>query len=172
MSRSHLSEVLSLQDPLQSWQFDIFFPRIPGAGDTRPATYKAQSTTLPGGTLDKVEVALHGVKLQFAGQANYSHSWEVTFIETRDTGTRSMFMNWRENARSWIQNTGTYKSEYGVACDVVLYDDLPSVVRTVRLFGCWPETVGDYSLDGSASNLVTMPVTFSFDQIQEIIGED
>lgn len=163
MARSSLYDVLSVADPAQSWNFDLFLPTIPGSSDTRDLTFKCMTTDLPGMGLDNVEVALHGITLNYAGRATYTHSMNVVFLETADWGTREKFRRWRESIRSWTNNSGTFASAYKVTAQMVVYNDLPQVVRTVNVFGLWPETIGEVNLDGGQSGIVQQTITFRYD---------
>lgn len=163
MTRSSLYDVQSVGDPAQTWNFDLFFPTIPGSSDTRDLTFKCMTMNLPGVGLDNVEVPLHGVKLNFAGQATYTHQTEVTFLETADWSTRQKFRTWRESIRSWTNNSGTFASAYKITAQMVVYNDLPAVVRTINVYGMWPETLGEVGMDGGASNAVQLQMTFRYD---------
>ncbi len=165
--RTSLQDVRSLVDPLQTYNWDVIIANMPGTGDSRTFTYKAQSTSIPGFMLEQVPVALHGVELRYAGRANYSHSFSVTLIETRDIGTRNMLRRWQKLARDWQSNSGNYKSTYSTTIELVLYDDIPQEIASLKLFGCWPETVDDSQMDNSSSGVVTTSVTFSYDFIDE-----
>lgn len=171
MARTSLQDVRSVGDPLLSFNWDLILPRIPGIADTRNFTFKCQTAVIPGMMLEQVPVALHGVELRFAGRKNYSHSLPVTILETADADTRAMFVAWNEFARSWTLNTGAPKDLYSVPAQLVLYDDTPKVVRTITIFGLWPETVDDAQLDGQASAVVTYNVTFSYDHTTDLLGE-
>lgn len=168
MGRSSLNDVLSLTDPAQTWNWDIFFPTIPGASNTRELTFKAMTTSIPSAMLEEVPVELHGVSLRFAGRATFNHSFSVQFLETRNHDTREIFSNWREIARSWQNNSGSYASAYKVNIDLALYDDLPQIVRTIRMYGVWPQSIDDISLDGGSSGIVQVGVTFAFDWVQSV----
>jgi hypothetical protein len=167
MARTSLADVSSIADPATSWEYDLLLPSIPGSSDTRQLTYRCQSSALPGVGLEPVEVALHGVVLKFAGRAIYTHTFESVFMEGSDYATRTAFVNWKESARSWVNNSGTLASQYKVNAQIVLYNSLPQVTKTVNIFGLFPETVGDYPLDGSASNLMTLTVTWQFDYLTD-----
>lgn len=167
MSRSSLQDVLSLQDPAVSWNFDLFLPTIPGSSDTRDLSYKCQSSDLPGSGIENVEVALHGVVLNFAGRKIYTHTMNSTFIETADWMTREKFRRWQESMRSWVNNTGSLAAAYKVNAQLVLYNDIPEVVRTTQIFGLWPETINEVALDGSASNLITLQIAWRYDRWED-----
>jgi hypothetical protein len=141
------------------------FPRIPGTADTRSVTYKAQSTDLPGFMIDEVSVKLHGVEQIFAGAANFDHNLTLELLETRDAATREMLWQWKEYARSWRNNSGSYKSAYAVDVQILMYDDLPQVIRTVTVFRMWPQAVQTLRLDGTQSQAGIFSVTFKYDSL-------
>jgi len=163
LNRSSLQDVRSVGDPLQQWNWDLIIPSMPGNSSSRAFTFKCMTAVIPGVNLEEVAVALHGVELKFAGRKNYTHTFDVQLLETSDLGSRAMFVNWSELARSWVANTGAPKSIYSTTIQLVLYDDTPSEVRTVQIFGAWPQTVSDATLDGQASGAVTITITFSYD---------
>jgi hypothetical protein len=167
MARTSLANVSSIADPATSWEYDLFLPTIPGSTNTSQVTFRCQSSALPGAALDPVEVALHGVVLKYAGRAIYTHTFESVFMEGSDYLMRTTFINWRESARSWLNNTGTLASAYKVNGQIQVYNSIPNVVKTVNIYGMWPETVGDYPLDGTASNLLTLTVTWQFDYTED-----
>lgn len=168
--RTSLQDLRSLPDPLQSYNWDLIIPVMPGTADSRTFTFKAQSSSIPGFLLEQTPVALHGIELRYAGRANYSHSFPVTLIETRDVGTRNMLRRWQKLARNWQTNTGSYKEVYATTIQLILYDDVPNEILSMNLVGCWPETVDDSPLDSTSSSVVTTNVTFSYDFIEEDNG--
>lgn len=171
MSRSGLQEAISILDPLQTWNWDLIIPRIPGAADTRELTYKCTSTTIPGSSIEPVGMEAHGVKLNFAGRRVWSGTWNATFIESREGSTRDHFVKWMEMTRSWENNTGSYKSQYAVPIEITQYDDLPVAVRRIKLINAFPTAMGEPQLD-QQSGIVTYEITFSYDYTQESSGSD
>jgi hypothetical protein len=167
MARTSLQDVRSLPDPLQQYNWDLFIPIMPGTPNSRAFTFKAMTTSIPGALIEKVEVPLHGVQVNYAGRANYSHSLPITLLETRDVGTRDMLRRWQRTARDWITNTGTYKDVYSTTVEMVLYDDLPTEIKRIKLIGCFVESLDDASVDGSASAAVNISCTLSYDFLEE-----
>lgn len=167
MARTSLQDVRSLGDPLQQYNWDVIFTRLPGTADVKPFTFKAMTTSIPGMLLESVPAALHGIELRYAGRANYSHQLPITFMEHRDVSTRDMLLKWHRSARDWITNTGSYKNAYGVTIQMLLYDDIPQVVRNIFIYGCWPETVDDAAVDGQTSGIVQVSCTLSYDYFED-----
>jgi hypothetical protein len=160
--RTSLDDVLSLQDPAMSYNFDLFLPTIPGSSDTRDLTFKCMTTDLPGVGLENVDVALHGVSVPFAGRKIYTHSINSTFLETADWATREKFRRWNESARSWTGNSGSLAAAYKVNAQIVVYNDVPEVVRTCNVIGLWPETIQEVQMDGGQSGLITLQIAWKY----------
>ena len=162
MARTSLTDVLSVGDPAQSWNFDIFFPIIPGSASSRDLTFKCMTTDVPGTQLEEVMAPLHGVEIPYAGRRMFTHSMNVAFMETSDWATSEKFRRWAEIARSWRQNSGTMSSGYWVTAQLVMYNDIPQVVRTIQLNNLWPTNVSEVQLDGGSSQLVQLSVEFRY----------
>lgn len=167
--RPGLSEATSVLDPLQQWNFNILFPTIPGSTDTRDLSYKITASTIPGTQIEQTSVETHGIKLNFGGRRTWQGTWSCTIFETRINSSRSRLLNWMELARSWSTNSGAYKSQYAVTAELQLFDDIPNIARSIRVFGVWPMSVDDVTLDQSNS-VISYQVQFSFDYSEEYEG--
>lgn len=160
--RTSLSDVLGLQDPAMSYNFDLFLPNIPGSSDTRDLTFKCMTTDLPGVAVDPVDVALHGVQVPFAGRKIFTHTLNATFLETADWMTREKFRRWNEFIRSWQNNSGALAAAYKVNSQIVIYNDIPEVVRTTNLYGLYLESFAEVQMDGAQSGLITLQCVFKY----------
>lgn len=168
MARTSYQNILALRDAAQSWNFDLFFPTVPGAsGQSNGLTYKCKTSAIPSSKINPVAVELHGTKKQEAGNAAYDHTMTATFMETVDYSTMAAFRAWRNYTRSWRDNTGTNASEYKVNLEIDLYDNAGNVTRTMVLVGAWPTDIAETSLSGAEANAVELSITFSFDYISD-----
>lgn len=169
MARTSLQDVSAIPDPALTWNYDLFLPAIPGSSSTQQLTWRCMSTGLPGSEIDRVDVQLHGIQLVRAGRRNWSHSFNSTFLEAIDWNTRNQFVNWMENARSWVNNTGSQSSVYTVNGQVVVYTDQPQVAKTVRIMNMWPQVVADVALDGAqGGGHVSLEITWSYDWTEDM----
>lgn len=169
--RTSLQDVAGLPDPLLSYNFDLMFPRIPGSnGDTRPLTIKCMTTALPGMQLEQVTSALHGVEVSHAGRQIWSKTFQATFYEARDGGSRQKVRQWIEYARNNRLNSGNYKGQgngYAVDAIMFLYDDIPNIINETKIVGCFPTDMGEVAMDGGQGQAVQLTVTFSYDWTEE-----
>lgn len=166
MPRSSLADIRALPDPLLSYNWDLFIPNVP-TGDFRSPTIKCQNVNIPVVQTDDVPVTLHGVTVKYAGREMYTNQFTATFLETRDMTTRDVIRGWIEYCRNSAANTGTYKAQYATTALLALYDDAGNTVRTVNIYGCFPQSLDEPSLDGSGSQPVLYSVVFNFDFTSE-----
>lgn len=168
MARTSHANVLSLPDAAQQWNFDLFFPTIPGStGVARSLTYKCKTTVLPKSSIEVVPIELHGVKKQEAGRAQYDHSLSVTVLGTVDYSDYKALRGWRDFARSWKNNTGTDSAAYKVNLELDLYDNQGNISQTIILVGCFLTEIADITFDGNSSTAVELSLQFSFDYLND-----
>lgn len=163
MARTSLSDIRSLPDPLLSYNWDLFIPLVPSGADFRPLTIKCQNVTLPGVSVEDVPITLHGATVKYAGREMYTNQFTATFLETRDMTTRDAIRSWIEYARNVAANTGQFKVNYEATAQLALYDDKGNAVRTINVYGVFPQNMDEPSLDGSGSQPVLYTVTFNYD---------
>ena len=172
MARTSYQNVLALADAAQGWNFDLFFPTIPGSAiPANNLTYKCKTSTLPASSVEPVKIELHGVAKQEAGRATYEHSFQATFMETVDYTTLTAFRGWRDYMRSWKNNTGTDSKAYKVNLELDLYDNGGNIVNTIILVGAWPTQIADVAYSGAeAGAALEIQMTFSFDYLSDSTG--
>lgn len=163
MARTSLQDVLSLGDVAQTWNFDIFFPYLPGSASSRDLTFRCMTTDLPGTQLEVVEAPLHGVVIPYAGRRMFTQTMNVTFLETFDWGTREKFRRWIAIARDWRTNSGSFFATYAIGgVQLVTYNDIPQPVNVTQLNYVWPTEMQEVALDGGQSGLVQLTVVFKY----------
>lgn len=169
MTRTALSDVISIGDPAMGHNFDLYFPTIPGSTDTRDLTFKCQGTSIPGFTTETASVDLHGVKVPYMGAAGFQQTMTVTFVESISWSIRTKLRAWRDSARNWITNKGSLSSQYCVDLQLVLWDDQPQVVKTVQIYRSFITALEDLQVDGANGSTVLVPsATFAYTYHQDL----
>lgn len=162
MSRTGITEVNNVLDPLLSHQFDLFITNMP-VGDSRTLATQIQTAAIPGYANETVIVRLHGVEKPFAGAGKYNHDLPCTFMESRSLVVRDSIIAWLEYIRSVRNTTGSYNQDYTGIADMVLYDDRNNAIRTIRLFGFYPERIDDFGVNGEqGTDKVAFSVNFKY----------
>ena len=167
MGRTSYANILALPDAAQSWNFDLFFPVIPGGGNAQNMTYRCKTTALPGSKVEQVMIELHGTQKAEAGRAVYDHTFTATFLETVDYTTYMAFRKWRDYMRSWKTNKGADSSGYKVNLELDVYDNGGNTIKTFILAGAWVMDINEVAYDGGASNAIEMSLSISFDYIDD-----
>lgn len=168
-TRSSLANMISIGDPAFTYNYDLYFPSIPGSADTRDLTFKCQSTDLPGFGVEVADVMAHGIKLPYAGAATFTQTLSVTFTESITWSVRDKLRKWKDSMRNWRTNKGLLSSQYMVDPQLVLWDDTPNVVRTIQIYRLFLETFQEIQLDGGNGNtIVTAQATFRYTDHEDI----
>jgi len=167
MSRTSYDNILALPDAAQSWNFDLFFPYIPGGGSARELTYKCKTTSIPSSKIEQILIELHGTQKAEAGRAVYDHTFAATFMETVDYKTYLDFRKWRDVTRSWKRNSGTDSSGYKINPEIDLYDNAGNIVHTFIMAGAFLLDINEVQLNGGEGQAVEMSLNFSFDYIDD-----
>lgn len=168
MRRTGLEDISTIKDPLLLYNWGLVIPNIPGGGNSYQLTLRAQISSIPGLNIEPALVALRGMELHYAGRPTWTKSLPFTYIEARDMETRQSLLRWMYLARDFRNNTGTFKEDYAVNCDLELYDDTGAVIRTIRFFGVFPLTLDDLATESQGTTVAAMSGTFSFDYFRDI----
>lgn len=98
-------------------------------------------------------------QIRQAGKTN-PQQWQVTIRDDLGGKAFEYFQNWRDDIYPGVMPVNSYKS----VADVQLISPQKSTdVRSYKLFGVWPMELGTSTLDYDQENIVTFPVTLSYD---------
>jgi hypothetical protein len=154
----------TIKDPMLSDNFLFEISSVPtGTADAKPLMVQCQSATLPGCTINNVDVQLFGHTLTFAGNKTFSHDISITFVENVRGEIRRIFERWAEMIRTTEGQLGSYKAEYSTNAVLTVLDQKDQAVLVYTLYGCWPSSVPDTAYEGTAANLITHQITLKYD---------
>jgi hypothetical protein len=168
MAKASLDDIRALPDVLMSIDYDVIIANVPGGGDGRSLSLKAQQVNWPDLQIDAVVIPLHGVEITQGGREVFSHTFDVTFVETRDLSVRKAIRTWMELVRQAKSGKGGYKSDYATTVQLIAYDAAGNIVRNMTVTGVYPQTMSGFAMDGSSSTALTVQVTFEFDEHSEV----
>lgn len=157
----------SIMDPMLSDNFVLEIPNVPTGANTVPLRMQCQQATKPGMTINAVEVQLFGHTLEHAGNLTYNHDMTVQYLENRKAQIQGLLEAWAEYVRSHDSQHGAYKSEYARDGYLTIFDQKGTKVKEYRIVNMWPSVVPEVQFDGTASNIITLSVTFKFDYYVE-----
>jgi hypothetical protein len=164
MSAITLQDVLSIGDLQQVDRFEILLGVVPGGGDTSNLTLKCINVSLPGVTTTPLEQKLHGHKVKFQGQNDYSGTLPITYAEDVTHDTRTKLLRWKEFSKGTRSgNASALKSGYCVNADIVVYDPTGKERERITLWNCFVQEVGEVQMSGDSTTGMQVTTTLSYD---------
>jgi hypothetical protein len=132
--------------------------------------FKIVSASLPTLTVNSISVPYRGRLLNFAGDRQYS-PWVVgVYDDGNSANIWSALQKWKDLMDGHFTHT--------VAGDDYSYNSLQTTwrihqydvngvtpIRDITLYKCWPSVIGEIGLNMSDNNLVSFPVTLTFDNV-------
>jgi hypothetical protein len=167
MARIALQEMMAVQSPAMSWNWDVFFPRIPGISDTRDLSVRATTASLPGWAIEQLKWSAHGRYRHFAGKPSFDETFTLQLLEVRGMDTYNKLTTWRDFARPFEKTGGALASEYAVPIDLTLYDEREQPAALFQMVNAWIQSVSQVDL-GQDSGLIMLQTTFSLDYVKNI----
>lgn len=152
-------------DPLYSDNYQFLIPNLPaGVSDsTNSLLMLCRTATKPGVTVNAVEVQLYGHTLEYASNVMFGHDLSIDYVENRQARISSILETWASMIRKFGTQHGAFKSEYAVTAYLDLFDQKGNTIRKYHIFGVWPSSIPDLSMDGQSSNPISVNVTFKYD---------
>ena len=168
MGKSKLNDNAGLADVQMAYDFDLIIPNVPGiVTDINDLKARIQTTAIPGRSIDKHQLILHGSTTEHAGMTQYTRTLPFQMVETRDANAYRFFNAWHRFTRD-DSSLGAYHEEYKTEIELYLYDAKDKVSQAFRLYGCWLESFDDASLDGGSTAAVEVSGTLSYDRWEYI----
>lgn len=146
----------------RGYLFNILIDSAPPASGltSDPTPYLVRSSSLPGGTIDPIEVPWQGMQYKI-GSTHTFDNWSCTFNVDMESQIRKNFLQWQRAIHNPEDNVqGLPKEYFGVIKLELLHVD-GSVLLTYTLHDAWPTEVGEISLDYSSKDVAQFDVTFS-----------
>ena len=139
------------------YQFQVTIPQLENL------QFFATSTTLPGKTLNPVDVPYFGQNFKIPTNADYGGEWSITARVDNKIQLKKSLMKWMNEFSDLSKNGGGDKkmTSYNVTIDL-LDNDLETITDTYILEGVFPTNMGELALDQSAAEVVTMEIGLAF----------
>lgn len=146
-------------------KYRIIINGVGGGPSGSKADTLAVSTTIPGRAFHDIEVWNQGRLTTIAGDADFSGTWSVTFMDTQDHSLRKEFIAWMEfidSATKHDREAGDHSS-YMTTAEVQQLSTVDnSTTATYTFQDVWPKSISDSSLGDASSEMVEFTVEFNF----------
>ena len=131
--------------------------------DSRMLSYRCESVSLPGRSLNQVEdINIYGPSRQVVKGVTYAGDASLTFIASGGLDERVFFEEWQNQAfdeSSW--NVGYYK-DYTSHIEIWLLDKKNRRRYGMKLVEAYPKEIAPTDLSQSNNELIKLSVTFSY----------
>jgi len=154
----------NLQDLARSNLFEVIIPSPPGGGDYNALLLRCMSSSVPGRSVGEIKVPFKQTSgLKFHGKLTFSQIWKCTFIEGEDRKIFDAIHAWNQKVVDTAQGTSTPDSSLKTDVYLTLITVAGQVYQKIRLVGCYPQEVGDVTLEQGSEEPVRYDVTLSYD---------
>lgn len=158
---TYLSEVPDLARP------NLFYITIPSIDSS--IKYRCRAGSFPAATVENIAVSFLNKKGGLGGDRTYP-DWNITIYNDPDHNVRSEFIAWQKSVAP-IDSTiaGDAPASYKYSIEIVqLARDGSTEEYNQVLYGCYPTSVGEVTLDWDNNNQVeTFEVTLHMDYMDE-----
>ena len=126
------------------------------------------STTLPGRAITNVQVPFMGLQFNVPGTATYpnSNGWQITFRVPSNLSIRRKFEDWTKQVFDDSNSTGAYNipsKDSSNQIILALLDKSGNPLRTYTLFGAYPQSVGDLTVNiTNAGEVLEQQITMAY----------
>lgn len=146
------------------FQVKITNPAVGGV-DTDLA-FRATSTELPDWTLTKIPVFYQGRSINVAGNRQFN-DWTINVINDEDFALRDQFETWSNRINKLEGNVRDFptseQATYKSIGEVIQLSQTGKPLRSYRMNGIFPVTVGQIQMDWAQDSVQYFPVSFAID---------
>jgi hypothetical protein len=123
-------------------------------GDTELTSFMCKGASLPPAQIGAVMIPFRGRQLHVPGDRTYE-PWEVTIINDTNFNVRDALMRW-SNAMNSFEGNVTSVSPDAYYTDLIVeqLDRDNNVLKSYKIVGAWPVTVGQIDLNFESSDAI------------------
>jgi len=124
-----------------------------------------KSASIPGRSFNEVEIWNQGRLTVVAGDADFSGTWNVTFMDTEDHTMRGKFIDWMEfidSVKDHARGAADHSS-YMTTAELHQLSTVDNASMAVYKFeDLWPKSISDTTMSDDSSDLIEFSVEFNF----------
>jgi hypothetical protein len=132
----------------------------------------AESANLPGRTIENQPLPFYGFSFQIPVNTAYTQTWTANVRCDTNVEIRDIFETWMNDIADLRKSTGGSKGRVPTGTYGLIHLLSPSffnsdgstgdIVRTYRLEGIFPQSLGDMEHTHASSNITSFQTTFTF----------
>jgi len=123
--------------------------------------YLVKSTSLPETSFEEVDVKYGGISYKIAGNKSFG-DWTVSLNIDEKGLILDKFHDWQKMIYNLGDGSAGLPSKYMADQEIHLLDYTGNTIKSYKLFGCWPKTIGAVNMDYSTNDTATIDITFTY----------
>ena len=142
-------------------------------GDNDLISALVETTSMPPKNVTPVEANFMGQQYKIAGNLEFP-DWTVTFRIDGEYKIYNIMRSWVDGIRNPDTNALALPAIYKRPITLLKLkgDDLNTTVWTLKLFGAFPSSIGEVTLDTKTAELQSFQVTFAYDYNTWKLGKE
>jgi hypothetical protein len=155
-------------DPLDQILFRMYFPSIPGGGNTASLEINCQNAIWAGSSTEDYEVTRHGITKTYRGRRVYPRTLSINFVELTGAPITKALKNWLDyKAGSETNASQGFSQDYTTTAYLEIHDTTRQATHTITYLRLMVQDVPDITMDGTSSGQVVLSATFKYDKVLE-----
>lgn len=144
-----------------------------GAIEGMRAQFLCKAATLPGSTVQPIEIPYRGRIVNVAGERVFQ-PWAVTIYNDVTFGIRNAFEQWQAGIQRYASTNGkTHPEEYQVDLEIHQLDRNGAPLKKYKFIDAFPSVISPIQLDyDSVSQIETFDVEFTYNYFISNTGTD
>jgi hypothetical protein len=151
----------------RGYLFQVILQAIPGVSDASIITHFVASSSSPVETTGMIPVDWMNSQIKLAGRTTYAE-WSVTVRDDASSLAYNYFKMWKRLVYETSSGQSNIPRDYKYPVDLYLLDNRGVQKRGYKIVNAWPTSIGAMTLDYSAENIVTFPITLQYDEFLPI----
>jgi|SRR5690554_2908231 len=162
---STIQNVRAVGNPQRSYEFEVEILGNSISGSLPILKERVQNVNIPEKSNETITINYKGNQSLYAGRDGSPHTMTIQFWDDEAQSIYALMNDWYENGiLNSVVGGGVTKDLYAVDLVVkTLAHDSNTVTATHRFNNVFPSSIGDISLDYSASEHITFSITFTYD---------
>ncbi len=158
-----IQQIAAAADPLRQFNVELVAGGIPGGGSGQVLRARSRSIVIPGSSTDDAESVFQGFTVMYPGRGQYSRKLAVEVEETSNLEMYNLLYNWKQ--LTWDPESGVQlaSQQFKITAEVHLLRGDKSIAGKFKVFGMYPQEIGDVTAASDSSDAIRIPVTFNYD---------
>ena len=158
-----IDQMRQMANAARAYMWELFIPNIPGGGDSEFLRFHVRNVTMPGLTLEPIEINWQAHKIKEPGRAPFTQMFTFQIEESEEGKALDLLLDWRNLVLHPETGVGSPSEDIKTDIYLTLLKTTGEEVKKMKIVGCWPQEVADVTLDYMASETIKIDVSMSYD---------